>query len=674
MQINIKNSHSVFFALLITVLILRPIDSFDIWWHLNSGLWMFENGQVLDFDIWSFTHADKDWFNVAWLFQIILALFYMLGDIWGLFLLKGLLIFTIFFLVSQSIETKEKYASLFISFLVLLPGIYGHLHLRPHLAELIALVSVVMITQGYLSKRKAIFSFFILLMWANIHASVVVGAFALAIQFLFGSYEQSAHRNLRFIAPVLFILTPLFTPYGIDIISVLFAHGGSDFIQYYVSEWLPHDLYPINIWISIILVTLFFTNKIIKISIAELLLLIFFLYYSLQNQRFELELCILLLRPLTESIAYGLNKLKSQSPKYPLLLSTLIILIHCVIYTGYIQSLSPVKNKNTPYDKYRYPSVTLSQLINLSEILERPVNIINDYNFGGYISLKTKGNVKVFVDSRMSTIFPESLLLPPYESDPVILKSISERYQADAILLKLENSSVLPVNDDMWQIAAYDTASILFVRRSLAESVDLPDIKYDPGKYSNQFLSDVISENINSTNLLLQLNHDNPVALNHMAIFLTRDTESFVNQKKIFDLLDKSIKLNPNDIFSRATYAYLAVTNQQKPLLELFFKHLPEAKLLNDGISLTYDLRYARTLIENGLSDLALDYLYPDNKERRYQLDKIIEAWKLRVIAHLSLNEDKKAKNCLEIAYEMLNLNNLKERHELDKLKKNLAL
>ena len=671
MSQNARIFFTLSISLVITLLVLRPIDNFDVWWHLNSGLWMLENSQVLDHDEWSFTRFNEPWLNISWLFQLIIAVFYKLGDVWGLFIFKALCVFFVFWLITLAVRPSTKLTPYVISFVVLFPTFYGHLHLRPHLFELLALATIILISQYKWDKWKALVGFFILLMWANSHASVAVGAIALALQILFGDWKNEIKIHARISISIVFLLTPLMTPYGIDIVNVLLVHGGSDFIQYYISEWLPHDSYPAGLWFAFIFICLLFLNKKISISFAELFLLIFFLYYSIKHQRFELEFTILLLRPLIESVGYSLNSLEKQNTSFPTLVSILILLVHCLIYSDHVKYLSPLKYSEAPYNRFKYPSTTISQLKLISEKLVRPLKVLNDYNYGGYISLFSKGSSKIYIDGRMSTVFPESFLLPSFESDPAILKQLVDRYQIDAILLNLSNAKTLFPIDPNWQLTGYDQASVLLVKRSILENMDLPKIYYNPNNYSNNFDAKDLALYIDSTKELLSFNTNNPVALNHLAFFSAKDTTIENADSMTFSYLDKSTRLHPNDIFSQATYAYLiAINDNKETMMGLFFKHLPPANKLIPGIDLTYDLAYARVLINRGASNLALDYLYPINKNRRYDIDKLLETWTLRIIAHAELNELNKAKNCLEIAYELISNNDEQQKNNLDNLGK----
>jgi len=108
-------------TILLTLLVLRPVDSFDVWWHLNSGLWMITHGQILDHDPWSFTRGGEPWTNVAWIFQVVLALAYKIADVWGLFFFKAICLFTVFSLIALSTRIPRNVFAYILAFLFLPP-------------------------------------------------------------------------------------------------------------------------------------------------------------------------------------------------------------------------------------------------------------------------------------------------------------------------------------------------------------------------------------------------------------------------------------------------------------------------------------------------------------------------------------------------------------------------
>ena len=66
-----------------------PVVDPDIWWHLRTGQWIVDHGQMPATDPFSAYGAGKPWVAYSWLFEILVyALFTKLG-------LMGILVFTV---------------------------------------------------------------------------------------------------------------------------------------------------------------------------------------------------------------------------------------------------------------------------------------------------------------------------------------------------------------------------------------------------------------------------------------------------------------------------------------------------------------------------------------------------------------------------------------------------
>ena len=672
MQIWFKKYQIYFLALFTTFLVVRPIDNFDIWWYLNSGLWILEHGQILDYEIWSFTEPDSAWVNVSWLFQIFIALVYKFFDLWGLFIFKFLSVFFIFYAVAISIKAEKAKSSYILSILILLPFIYGFIHLRSNLIEVVSLVSLVLLSQKPCNARIVTGSFLILLILANCHASAIVGSVAFTLHLIFSKWDYKVTYIQKSFFAFLILLTPFLTPVGFSILPLLLSHDGSDFNSFYIAEWFQYENYPLTLWLSVIAVTFFALSNKIKITLVEVFLLLFFFLYSYKYQRFQYELAIILIRPLAEIIGYGFSKIDVKFEKLPSLIFILILLIHGMLYSNQLLNLAPSLYSSLPLNKFNYPTITTKQITKLSEALSREIKVINDYDYGGYIPFFSNSNAKIFVDGRMNTVYPDALLMVPYESDAQVLKNLAKKHDADAVLLKLDKASLISINDPDWQLVAYDSASVLFVRRTLIVNHSFPDIKYNPSQYMSSYNSHELKAHKNETLKLLKLDADNPVALNHIAVLLSSEIDSVKSREVVLDYLKKSYELNPKDTFAKATAAYVLITTTTniKSVAKKFLGSLPKSDELASNINLSYDLVFARALIDFGLSNEAIKYLYPKSKERRYQIDKIVDTWKLRIIAHNELGELSKAKNCLEIAFGLVSVEDHVQINNLNELEK----
>ena len=84
---------ALFFATLAAALAMlqSPSDS-DLFWHLSTGEWTLDHGQVLDRDIWSFTRDGTQYSVGSWLGDVVLALAYRAAGWVGIDALRALLV------------------------------------------------------------------------------------------------------------------------------------------------------------------------------------------------------------------------------------------------------------------------------------------------------------------------------------------------------------------------------------------------------------------------------------------------------------------------------------------------------------------------------------------------------------------------------------------------------
>lgn len=652
MSRSVRTLTLILTSLLLALFITRQVDDFDPWWNLNSGLWMLDHHQVLLKEIWSFTRNGSDWLNSMWLFQVFMAVAYRMGDVWGLLVLKYL--FTalgLLFLVTAACG-KGRLGAFLLAFLLLYPSIYGSLHIRPLIYEFMAIGFIVWVSQRPFDRRLALMSLVVLIGWANCHGSAIVGATAMAFQVVLAPWPNEKGRRVPLLFAALFLLSPFLSPLGFQVLDLLLVHEGNMAKDIYIVEWVKQKTFPPLLWLPFLAISIGYLLKRVRLSPAEIFLLLFFLFFSSRSQRFEMEFATLLLRPLAVVIGEGLALLREKGPLYTRLVIALAISGHLFLYREQIGGLAIFQPDLWPIYRPTYPSVTTDVAKELADALGRPVRVLNEYEFGAYLPIRSQGKVQILVDGRTPTVFPETFLALPFEGNPQLFDRLREKYDADAVMLHLRSAGLL-LGNDRWTLIGYDAASVLFVRSDLARERNLTPIQYNPASYSNQ-TGDQLAANIAVTEQLLLKDHGNHVALNHLALFKSSSAKTQTEWEEVYELLRLSAEVSPLDSFSRATLAFLlareAATTQNRATLERFLKALPSPKQLGSGIATNNDLTYAAVLIDAGLADLASDYLYPTGTDRRLALDGLAETWRLRTLLELRRGRLDTARQNLEMA------------------------
>lgn len=661
-------------ACVITLITVTPISSYDVWWHVHSGVWMLENWQLMDTDVWTYTKEGAEFRNFAWLFQIILSVFYLIGDIPAMMVLKFLLVASTFYLLLAASLNQFRLTAAIFAIILLFPAINLHFFLRAGLIEVLSMAVLIYLAQQQWSRKHLIIAFVTLVIWANSHTSVIVGTAAIGLHILVGTSLPDKSWRERFLIAALFAIPPFLTPYGLTLITVLLDHANTNLSTYYIKEWFVRDSYIPGLWMAALVVIISGIRHTSLLKPLEWFFIIFFLYYSHKHVRFELELALALVRPLIASIAQLKTEFSKEHKQLFSLSLILVGIIHVFLFRADYSQIRFSEFLYQTHDQSRYPYSTTTFLNRLHSDLGRPLKVLNDYGYGGYISFMTRGNAKIYIDGRMTTLFDEKDFYAIRHARPDVLRRLMEEHQVDAILMRMKTTDIETFRHDHWQLVAYDPASYLFVRKSLLTNSNYPDIPYNPFKYQLKLYQQEALEDIDTylteTRKVLETTPDNTLAINHLAFLLTNKASTAEVRNEIASLLKKSAALYPEDPLPPAALAllYARWTSEYGLNPKIFLDSLPTPEGLQTGIPFQYELSYANLLNQLGLHELALAYLYPKNKDRRHASDIHAETWALRSWAHYATGDIKEGKNTMDIAYALLKDNDDKTRRNLDKL------
>ncbi len=667
-------------AALLTAISLASVSSYDTWWQLKSGLWMLEHGSILDREIWSFTQQGDPWTNFNWGFQILIAVAYTHGGDWGLFGLKAGLLAGLYLAAARlSIRRPLDLAAMLLVAAVLLPPIQQHLLLRPFLLEGIYMLSLLLLCREPLIWRRYILINLLLLVWANSHASGIVGAAA------FGSYlllDQRAGGLLpnwrhRITFALLPVVIPFCTPFGLDMLQVLVSHETSPMAPFYIEEWLPLEHYP---WILLLGLGVYFGSLLInkaQLNVAELFLILFFAYFSSRSARFEFELALLLFRPLTTSASLALGKMRSAGATAPILFSALFL-----VGTAYISKVewqdhlpNRFRALTTPVLKANLPLATTKFLNAVAEKMPgRPIHVANQYGFGGYLAYSARDSIKYFIDGRTPTIFNDATLLTItmiMEGNRSVLDTAEKRFGLDALLLSRGTKRLIyPPGDKQWQLVAFDAASVLYIRRSLATELGLSEISFDPTILNTQLPEPEHSASIEALKHLLAIEPDNALAWLHLGILQSND--SSVAAETALTSLQTALSLQPGDptISLHLTWRMLKLDSSKEDIRAVLSAIHMDRKTRRNK-SLIMDL--AKIALDVERPDFALLLLYPDHSVTRQRLNASLDAWLIRGLAHISLGQFDQAEYVISLARTFMGDADQEQTAWFERLQKNVS-
>ncbi len=640
-------------SLLLIGFFLPAIRSVDLWWHLDSGRWMIENARFLGQEVRSFSMPGAEWVNFSWLFQIIIAGVEKLGGNWGLLVFKATLWWLTLFILFYSARAEKAPVAILIVALLLSEKLFPYMYLRPHMFE--GLFIAILVSLFHQPRKIALPVYvLILLPWANIHGSAIVGAIALSLHYVTdGKFCIPKPKTLLRRLPVVLLLLSLLlvTPYGIDILSILRSHTGSDFIHAYIREWYQPDPFPI---LELVVLLCVLSGGLLKRNLltpAELFMILFYLVLSYNSRRFLFELDLLLIRPATVLSAALITRI---AEKYPLARgATGWIYGLCIIFMLIVTIDFPLiwkwqKLDDFPVNKSVYPHVAMSLLKPMID-REKEIRVWNSYGWGGYIGWIGEGHIKIYIDGRTPTIFSQEILLNEKlaSHNPRMLRSLLDQWKVDAVVLR--KGPILPLSpyDREWLLIGFDHASITYLRKELVQRYDLPVIRFDP---FNRWHGGDLDAAIKNLNKLLAMDENNELAwlwLGQLQYFMS-DTADKSRQAQAIEAFQHALALNPKNVQALMALARLqsAGNGPAKNVVRSMIK------LLDDDGEVVFrgkELIVASLFLASGYPRLALQVLSPESIERYRQLNEYYKTWSIREAAYSRIGNQQQA----ELAHNM---------------------
>ena len=165
-------------AAVAAVVSCTQVFNFDIFWHLQSGQWMFDHQRVLGHDPFS-TEAAAEWVNVHWVFQLLVTLVHHLSGWVGLGLLKmALFAATVGVLAAWQVRQRISAAWVMLAGLWLIVCVEGRVRVRPELLTFLLLTVTLIIVESVRRGspvRRLWWLAAVNLLWVNMHGLFVIG-------------------------------------------------------------------------------------------------------------------------------------------------------------------------------------------------------------------------------------------------------------------------------------------------------------------------------------------------------------------------------------------------------------------------------------------------------------------------------------------------------------------
>jgi hypothetical protein len=210
---------------LLGVLVFKLINDTDVFWQIKLGQIMLEEGRIPRFDRFTYTHAGAPAPPIGWLAQTLFASLYGLGG-WRLtravhqFALVGSLLVAAATCRRDLTSSLSVAVAMAIAFLVIL----SNGDLRPQSFGLLCFAILLALARGPRPLRvKLVVAAPLLVVWQNMHPSVVIGVAALcALAAADFAERKNGQSNLcsSVVLALLALALQFATPLGYQILEI----------------------------------------------------------------------------------------------------------------------------------------------------------------------------------------------------------------------------------------------------------------------------------------------------------------------------------------------------------------------------------------------------------------------------------------------------------------------
>lgn len=426
-----KDNLDVFYTLLIfvicylilLVIAIRPISTFDGFWHLQMGEDFVENGMSPWIDHYSFSFYGKEISTIPVLFQVLLFKFISaFGESEGFYYLKVFYITTLMPLLF--VYFRKINASWFVVFL-LLPIIVYFIQLRmiirpeifSNVLILICLLLFLNAKQNF-STKHILFICLLLLFWVNYHSPIIgyIIIFGLFVDKAIAKYfkgDDSFSWKFWFGWGLVIFCIGFMRPNGQHFLLTVYSLLTEDFSSYTAEYAASYPMVSYNIivhasWILSLYVVIW---SIIKKQYGFAITVCLLTYFSWSTVRMLSVAMLVNLSILALYFSEFFNfrgKLQASSAVKN---SLFFVAAGISIWTFYVlglamqESLERHDNKKADLES-RYPVKLVDYMNNYQE----EGNVLNLMRFGGYLINKLSPGFKIYFDGRTNILYPAEFM------------------------------------------------------------------------------------------------------------------------------------------------------------------------------------------------------------------------------------------------------------------------
>jgi hypothetical protein len=456
---------AAFAAFAFLLIVPFTLNDGDTGWHLATGAWIVEHGQVPTTDPFSYTAAGRHWVSHEWLAELAMHLAYRAGGWSGLVLLFAAALGGLYAILGSYLGRWLGRPAATVALLLVTTGLLPSMLARPHLLALPMLAAWTMaLLDARTADRAPPLPWAVLMLaWANAHGSFVFGlglAGAFALEALVDAAPAERLRVVRQWAAfgIAALAAALCTPSGIHALIFPFYVGNLELLSELV-EWQPTSFRGVSGFEVILLGTLFvLLVRPTRIPPVRLLLVLGTLHLTLQHTRQEIVLVVLGALLLAKPIgrAWARPGATPPLPRGDTKPAMAVLLALAIALAGYRLAV-PLKRGDSA-------TVPATALLHLPPELSHQ-RVFNEYSFGGAL---IHAGIRPYIDGR-SDMYGDAHSLDYFRiarGDVARWQAADARWRFGWTMLS-PRSRLVPVldADPRWRRAYADGTAAIHIRR-----------------------------------------------------------------------------------------------------------------------------------------------------------------------------------------------------------------
>ena len=371
----------------------RLLNDPDTYSHIAVGRWIFAHGTLPTTDPFSSSMQGEAWIAFEWLSEVIYAAAYGLAGWHGVVALASAAIALAVGLLMRFLLREFSVVPALLIVLSVVVLLAPHMLARPHVLTLPLMVTWAAALVHAMDRRAGppYWALPLLVLWANLHGSVVLALGLIGPAVLEELIEKSRNEWLRVMMrwlpfTALAIVACCLTPYGPGTLLIPVTTFSVGHALNWIGEWRPQDFSHVGAFEVVLLAGLFGLSRGVRLPLVRALVLLGLVFLALTQVRNTDLLAILaplyLAAPLSRQFGGKTDDDLSGSSSGLKLAAVSVVIAATVL--AQVRDVRPTRQIT--------PEAAVA-----SAGLAHAGPVLNDYGFGGYLIF---AGIPTFIDGR----------------------------------------------------------------------------------------------------------------------------------------------------------------------------------------------------------------------------------------------------------------------------------